>query len=65
MLASAILAPVNDALPVLPVQREHPGDQVRVTVRLNRREIEAIDVVGAPMELTRDEWIKRALRWQL
>jgi hypothetical protein len=38
---------------------------VRVTVRLNRAEIEAIDAVGAPMGLSRNEWIKRTLRWQL
>ena len=65
-LARAAVAPENDALPVTPVQgRGHPDDQVRVTVRLNRSEIEAIDAVGAPMGLTRNEWIKRTLRWQL
>lgn len=65
-LARAAVAPENDALPVTPVQgRGHPDDQVRVTVRLDRSEIEAIDAVGAPMGLTRNEWIKRTLRWQL
>ena len=65
-LAHAAVAPENDGLPVTPVQgRGRPDDQVRVTVRLNRSEIEAIDAVGAPMGLTRNEWIKRTLRWQL
>ena len=65
-LARAALAPEHDELPV-PARRAggHPDDQVRVTVRLNRSEIEAIDAVGAPMGLNRNEWIKRALRWQL
>lgn len=65
-LARAALAAENDHLPVTAVQgRGHPADQVRVTVRLHRHEIEAIDAVGAPLGLTRNEWIKRALRWQL
>ncbi len=65
-LARAALQPENDALPTLAVQgRGHPDDQVRVTVRLDRREIEAIDAVGSPLGLTRNEWIKRTLRWQL
>ena len=65
-LARAVMDPENDDLPI-PAGREggHPDDQVRVTVRLNRSEIEAIDAVGAPMGLSRNEWIKRALRWQL
>ena len=66
VLAREALAPENDALPVSSMhKRGRPDDQVRVTVRLNRSEIEAIDAVGAPMGLTRTEWIKRALRWQL
>ena len=66
VLARAALAPENDRLPT-PAGRGggHPDDQVRVTVRLNRSEIEAIDKVGAPLGLSRNEWIKRALRWQL
>jgi len=65
-LARAALSPENDNLPVIDEQgRGHPEDQVRVTVRLHRREVEAIDVVGAPLGLSRNEWIKRALRWQL
>lgn len=65
-IARAALSPENDNLPFTAVQgRGHPDDQVRVTVRLERREIAAIDAVGAPMGLTRNEWIKRALRWQL
>ena len=65
-LARAALAPANDGLPILPIQgRGHPDDIIRVTVRLNRSEIEAIDRVGAPMGLSRNEWIKRTLRWQL
>lgn len=65
-IARAALAPENDNLPLTAVQgRGDPDDQVRVTVRLDRREIEAIDEVAAPMGLTRNEWIKRALRWQL
>lgn len=66
MLARAALAPENDELPAPETGgRGHPDDQVRVTVRLNRSEVEAIDTVGAPLGLTRNEWIKRALRWQL
>jgi hypothetical protein len=66
VLARAALAPENDRLPI-PITRGrgHPGDQVRVTVRLNRSEVEAIDAIGAPLGLSRNEWIKRALRWQL
>ncbi len=65
-LARAALGPANDDLPILPIQgRGHPDDIIRVTVRLNRSEIEAIDKVGAPMGLSRNEWIKRTLRWQL
>lgn len=66
VLARAALAPENDRLPVAATRRRgYPDDQVRVTVRLNRSEIEAIDAVGAPIGLSRNEWIKRALRWQL
>ncbi len=66
VVARAVLVPENDYLPT-PATRGggHPDDQVRVTVRLQRSEIEAIDRVGAPMNLSRNEWIKRALRWQL
>jgi hypothetical protein len=65
-IARAALAPENDNLPVTAVQsRGHPDDQIRVTVRLDRQEIEAIGKVGTPLGLTRNEWIKRALRWQL
>lgn len=65
-IARAALAPENNNLPLTAVQgRGDPDDQVRVTVRLDRREIEAIDEMAAPMGLTRNEWIKRALRWQL
>lgn len=65
-LARAALSSDNDHLPLLAVEgRGLPEDQIRVTVRLHRREIEAIDAVGAPMGLSRNEWIKRALRWQL
>lgn len=66
VLAHAALSPENDGLPVMPVQgRARPDDLIRVTVRLNRSEIEGIDTVAAPMRLTRNEWIKRTLRWQL
>ncbi|MEG3178827.1 hypothetical protein U1872_21570 [Sphingomonas sp. RB3P16] len=66
VLASAVLAPKNDELPVMPTQgRGHPEDMIRVTVRLDRREIEGIDTVAAPIGMTRNEWIKRTLRWQL
>lgn len=65
-LARAALSSDNDRLPLLAVEgRGLPEDQIRVTVRLHRHEIEAIDAVGAPMGLSRNEWIKRALRWQL
>jgi len=65
VLARAALAPENDRLPTAAGGGGHPDDQVRVTIRLNRSEIEAIDAVGAPIGLSRNEWIKRALRWQL
>ncbi|WP_329958611.1 hypothetical protein [Sphingomonas sp. Leaf37] len=66
VLASAVLAPENDDIPVLPIQgRGDPDDLVRVTVRLGRSEIEGIDTVSAPMRMTRNEWVKRTLRWQL
>jgi stage V sporulation protein SpoVS len=65
-IARAALTPENRDVPVMAVQsRGDPDDQVRVTVRLDRREIEAIDTVRAPLGLTRNEWIKRTLRWQL
>lgn len=65
-IARAALTPENLNLPVMAVQsRGHPDDQIRVTVRLDRCEIQSIDKVGAPLGLTRNEWIKRALRWQL
>lgn len=66
VLARAALAPENDRLPTpITTGRGHPDDKVRVTVRLNRSEVEAIDGIGAPLGLSRNEWIKRALRWQL
>ena len=66
VLATAVLAPVNDDLPITPVQgRGHPDDYLRITVRLERSEIEGIDAVAAPLRMTRNEWIKRTLRWQL
>ena len=65
-LARAALASEHDDLPTPVVGwRGHPDDQVRVTVRLNRSEIEAIEAVGGPLGLSRNEWIKRTLRWQL
>src|SRR4051812_37817892 len=45
-IARAALTPENRDVPVMAVQsRGDPDDQVRVTVRLDRREIEAIDTV--------------------
>ena len=65
-LTRAVLSPENDSLPIPAlVKRGHPDDQVRVTVRLRRSEIEAIDTAGMPLNLSRNEWIKRVLRWQL
>ncbi len=65
-LSRAALGSENDNLPTPAGEiGGHPDDQVRVTVRLNRSEIEAIDAVGSPIGLTRNEWIKRALRWHL
>lgn len=65
-LARAALSDESMVLPVMPVQgRGHPDDHIRVTIRLYRSEIESIDTVAAPMGLTRNEWIKRTLRWQL
>ena len=65
-LTRAALSSENDDLPA-PARRGggHPDAQVRVTVRLNRSEVEAIEDVAGPMGLSRNEWIKRALRWQL
>lgn len=66
VLLRAAVSDESQAVPVIPVQgRGHPDDYVRVTVRLHRSEIEAIDKVGAPLRLSRNAWIKRALRWQL
>jgi hypothetical protein len=66
VLLRAAVAPENSALPVTPTQgRGRPDDYVRVTVRMDRSELEAIDTVAAPMRLRRVEWIKRTLRWQL
>ncbi len=65
-LARAALAPKNDALPIPATSAGgRADDHVRVTVRMDRSELEAIDAVGASMRLTRTEWIKRTLRWQL
>ena len=65
-LTVAAVSPESGSVPIMPVQgRGHPDDYLRVTVRLNRSEIEAIDTVAAPMRLTRNEWIKRTIRWQL
>ena len=65
-LRVAAVSPESGNVPIMPVQgRGHPDDYLRVTVRLNRSEIEAIDIVAAPMRLTRNEWIKRTIRWQL
>ena len=66
VLARAALAPENDRLPMsVAGGGGRADDQVRVTIRLNRSEIAAIDAVGAPIGLSRNAWIKRALRWQL
>src|ERR1700712_1068345 len=65
-LTRAALMSEKDNLPIMAgAGGGHPDAQVRVTVRLNQSEVEAIDAVGAPLGLTRNEWIKRALRWQL
>lgn len=66
VLLRAAVSDESQAVPVLPVQgRGHPDDYIRVTVRLHRSEIEGIDKAGAPLGLSRNAWIKRALRWQL
>ncbi|AYJ84679.1 hypothetical protein D3Y57_00880 (plasmid) [Sphingomonas paeninsulae] len=65
-LTRAALIQENDHLPTPARGCEGAADdQIRVTVRLDRSEIEAIGVVGADMGLNRNEWIKRAIRWQL
>lgn len=65
-LLRSVMSESSQAVPVIPVPgRGHPDDYIRVTVRLHRSEIEAIDTVGAPLRLSRNAWIKRALRWQL
>ena len=66
LITRAVLKPENDALPTVGGGGGgDPGDQMRVTVRLCRSEIESIERVGCPMGLSRNEWIKRAIRWQL
>ena len=65
-LTRFVLAEGGENLPLVPIAgRGHPDDYVRVTLRLHRREIEAIDAVGAPLGLSCNEWLKRAIRWQL
>jgi hypothetical protein len=65
-LMRAALHPANDSLPFPGAgEGDDPDEPVRVTVRLARSEIEAIDKVGAPLGLSRNQWIKRVLRWQL
>ena len=65
-LMRAALDPANDSLPFPGVgEGGDPNEPVRVTVRLARSEIEAIDRVSAPLGLSRNQWIKRVLRWQL
>lgn len=65
-LTRLVLAEGGEKLPLVPVAAGgRPDDTVRVTLRLRRHEIEAIDTVGAPLGLSRNEWLKRAIRWQL
>jgi hypothetical protein len=65
-LQRAVLSSENDSVPVMDVQsRGRPDDYLRVTVRLHRHEIEAIDKVSSRMALARSAWIKRTLRWTL
>ncbi|WP_010219652.1 hypothetical protein [Sphingomonas sp. PAMC 26621] len=65
-IARAVVSPSNDDLPNLPLEgRGHPDDLIRVTIRLHRSEIEGIETVGACLGLSRNEWIKRTIRWQL
>jgi predicted DNA binding CopG/RHH family protein len=65
-LQRAVLSSDNDSVPVMDVQsRGRPDDYLRVTVRLHRHEIEAIDKVAFRMALARSAWIKRTLRWAL
>ncbi|PVE77791.1 hypothetical protein DC431_18370, partial [Sphingomonas melonis] len=54
ILTRTVLASEHDDLPIAGAagrldHEGHSDEQVRVTVRLNRREIEAIDIVGAPL----------------
>lgn len=65
-LARAALAPTNDDLPTpQPRERERHDEVVRITIRLERSEAEAIEEAGATTGLSRNEWIKRTIRWQL
>jgi len=65
-LTRLVLAEGGEDLPLAPVSRRgRPDEYVQVTLRLHRREIEAIDAAGAPLRLGRNEWLKRAIRWQL
>ena len=65
-LARSALAPVNDVLPVpASSEGEQGDDQVRITVRLNRSEADAIVTAGTGAGLNRNQWIKRTIRWHL
>jgi predicted HicB family RNase H-like nuclease len=65
VLTQSALAEGNDG-PLVPVSRRgRPDEYVRVTLRLHRHEVEAIDAAGASLCLGRNEWFKRAIRWQL
>lgn len=65
-LARAALAPANDVLPTpAPKEGDASDGLVRITVRVERSEAEAIVEAGAESGLNRNEWIKRTIRWQL
>lgn len=65
-LATAALSDENESLPIVePADRGRPGDSTRVNLRLTRGEVEAIEKVAIPMGLSRNQWLKRTIRWQL
>ena len=60
---------ISDSMPRRPEEiRDTPapvGKRTHVNLRLSEREIEAIDLVSARSGMTRMQWLKRTIRWQL
>jgi hypothetical protein len=65
-LTRSVLVDSNENLPLIPGGRAGEGDALkRITIRLESREVGAIETVAAGCGLNRTEWIKRTIRWQL